>query len=57
MEEILKEKLLENHLKQTNNRTCLYPNLDNKILICSKARGKCNGCEFYLKNVKSNDEI
>lgn len=47
--ETLKEKLLDNFLKQTNSKNCTFVDIDNKLAICSKVNGICGKCNFYLK--------
>ena len=47
--EILKEKLLDNFLKQTNSKNCKFVDIDNKLSVCGKVNGKCNDCEFNIK--------
>jgi len=48
-EAILKEKLLDIFLKQTNSKNCSYVDIDNKLAMCSKVNGMCGNCNFYLK--------
>ena len=47
--EILKEKLLDNFLKQCNSKNCSYVDIHNKLTTCSKVNGICCKCNFYLK--------
>ena len=47
--ETLKEKLLDNFLKQSNSKNCIFVDIDNKLSVCGKVMGKCCDCDHYLK--------